>query len=340
MTTNTLLRFTIKAFLATCIFVVFATAQEKPKLPENDRIRIAEAFHIGEELGNEVWSGWDKAPFAVLLVTPEFEFLIRHPAPSKDFTSLGYDEMLKSDVLFRKRVFSPNLLATFPAVGGISTIVIGQAENTNVKTPTAWVRTMLHEHFHQLQYSQPMYNAEVDSLHLSRGDQTGMWMLNYPFPYDSPEVNHIFTFMCQQLYEALKARGTSSFELKVFKYRLARREFQKLLSNDDYKYFSFQAWQEGVARYTEYKIAKLAGEKYTPSEKFRSLPDFTHFTNTADTTFARTYHALPTLSLAKLKREVVYPFGAAEAFLLDEVNPQWRSLYFKEKFYLEKYWGK
>lgn len=335
MTKN--LQYFAKILLVTCLFTTLATAQEKPKLPENDRIRIAEAFRIGEELSNEVWSGWDKAPFAVLLVTPEYEFLIRHPAPSNDFTSLGYDEMLKSDVLFRKRVFLPNLLATFPAVGGISTIVIGQAENTNVKTPTAWVRTMLHEHFHQLQYSQPTYNAEVDSLHLSRGDQTGMWMLNYPFPYDSPEVNRSFTFMCQQLYEALKARGTSSFELKVFKYRLARREFQKLLSNDDYNYFSFQVWQEGVARYTEYKIAKLAGERYMPSEQFRALPDFTPFKASADSVFARIYNALPTLRLADLQREVAYPLGAAEGLVLDEINPGWQKKYFKEKFYLEKY---
>ena len=43
----------------------------KPAIPEIDRIRLAEAFRIGETLGNKVWKDWDKAPFAVLLVTPE-----------------------------------------------------------------------------------------------------------------------------------------------------------------------------------------------------------------------------------------------------------------------------
>src|SRR5205823_11170202 len=48
--------------------------------------------------------------------------------------------------------------------------------------------SMLHEHFHQLQDSQPNSYAETEALNLSHGDQTGMWMLNYAFPYDSPEV--------------------------------------------------------------------------------------------------------------------------------------------------------
>ena len=67
------------------------SAQQKPSLPEIDRIRLAEAFRIGETLGDRVWKDWNKAPFAVLLVTPENEFLIRHPRPSQDFTLVGYD---------------------------------------------------------------------------------------------------------------------------------------------------------------------------------------------------------------------------------------------------------
>ena len=107
-----------------------------PTLPGIDRIRLAEAFALGEALSSRVWEAWDQAPFAVLLVTPQYEFLIRHPQPSADFISLGYDSLLQSDVCFRERTQPINLLATFPAVGGVSTIVIGQAENTAVKTST------------------------------------------------------------------------------------------------------------------------------------------------------------------------------------------------------------
>ncbi len=82
-------------------------AQDKPTIPDIDRIRLAEAFRIGETLGNRVWKDWDKAPFAVMLVTPENEFLIRHPRPTKDFTLIGYDPLLKSKAIFAREHSEP-----------------------------------------------------------------------------------------------------------------------------------------------------------------------------------------------------------------------------------------
>ena len=104
----------------------YVLGQEKPAIPDIDRTRLAEAFRIGESLGNRVWSNWDKAPFAVLLITPEYEFLIRHPRPSADFTLVGNDQLLKSNVYFRKRTQSVHFLPPFRG-GGVPTIVIGQA---------------------------------------------------------------------------------------------------------------------------------------------------------------------------------------------------------------------
>ena len=65
---------------------------------------------------------------------------------------------------------------------------MGQAENTLSKTSTPWIIMLLHEHFHQLQDSQPNFYADVSALNLSGADKSGMWMLNYPFPYDRKEV--------------------------------------------------------------------------------------------------------------------------------------------------------
>src|SRR5262249_14119539 len=146
------------------------SGQEKPSLSEVDRVRLAEAFRLSDKLGDTLWPGWSKAPFAVLLVTSDKEFLVRHPQPSKDFTLLGHDTLLKNDVYYRDRKFATEMQATFPAVNGISTIVIGQAENTASKTSTPWVITLMHEHFHQLQASQPNFFKETEALNLSHGD--------------------------------------------------------------------------------------------------------------------------------------------------------------------------
>lgn len=325
------------ALLAVLITAGNALGQEKPALREIDRVRLAEAFNVGDRLGDQLWAGWSKAPFAVLLVTQAKEFLIRHPRPSEDFTSLGHDALLKSDVYYRDRKFASNLLATFPAVGGISTIVIGQAENTATKTSTPWVITLLHEHFHQLQDSQPNFFQETMGLNLARGDDTGMWMLNFPFPYESPEVSQQFNYLSRILIGAINARSKAQFSAKLAAYLEGRAALKKLLSADDYKYLSFQLWKEGMARYTEDRIAHLAAAKYQPSREFRALKDFTTFKSVAEQVRVGIDRELSTLNLQTYKRVAFYPLGAGEGLLLDRARPKWRAQYFVQKFDNEVY---
>jgi hypothetical protein len=305
-----------------------AFGQDKPALGEIDRTRLAEAFRLNDQLADEIWPGWSKAPLAVLLVTPEKEFLIRHPQPSNDFISIGYDTKLKSEVFYRDRKFSTNLLATFPAVGGISTIVIGQAENTASKTSTPWVVTLMHEHFHQLQDAQPNFFKDTEALNLSHGDQTGMWMLNYPFPYEKPEVSQQFSVLVRLLLDAMQTKSKA----KLSDYLAARDALRKMLSPDDYKYFAFQTWKEGIARYTEYRVANWAATKYQPTREFQSLKDFTTFRAATDQVYDGIVHELSTLKLDDYKRVAFYPIGAGEGLLLDRSKPQWRNWYFAEKF--------
>jgi len=166
-------------FLFISILVVFVSiSYSAPTIDETDRIRIAEAYRIAERLQDKLWDGWSTAPFGMLFITDEHEFLIRHPKPNNDFTSIGYDKLLKSDVFVRPRKFQKNFLATFPAFGSTPVIVIGKAENTTDKSSTRWVFVVLHEHFHQLQYSRPGYFAEVNALDLHGGDTTGKWQIN------------------------------------------------------------------------------------------------------------------------------------------------------------------
>ena len=316
-----------------------ALCQEKPGLREVDRIRLAEAFRLSDKLGDELWAGWTKAPFAVLLVTADKEFLIRHPRPSEDFKLIGHDAQLNSDVYYRDRKFQPNLLATFPAVGGISTIVIGQAENTASKTSTPWVITLLHEHFHQLQDSQPNFFKETEALNLSRGDQTGMWMLNYPFPYTTPEISRQYSTLARLLVEAIEAKTSVLFSSKLASYLEARHALRNMLAPDDYKYLSFQLWKEGIARYTEYRVANWSASNYQPTRQFRKLKDFTSLAHVADQLRKGIVQELSTLKLEDAQRVVFYAFGAGEGLLLDRSNPQWHSRYFTEKFDTENYFN-
>lgn len=317
------------------LLITFGTAvgQDKPALSEIDRTRLAETFSVADRVGDRLWPGWSKAPFAVLLVTKDHEFLIRHPQPSADFTKIEFDKRLNSDVYYRKRKFPTHWLATFPAIEGslISTIVVGQAEQTQPKTSTSWVVILLHEHFHQLQESQPNFYADVNALNLSGGDQTGMWMLNYAFPYGRKEVQDQFAELSGLLAAALNAPKPQRAR-RVRDYLAARQKFQAMVSPADTKYLSFQFWKEGIARYTEYHIARLAATHHRPSKEFMALKDYQSFADVATETRQRILRQLTTQKLGESKREVVYPFGAAEGLLLDQIRPGWRKKYFVEKF--------
>ncbi|HEY6950925.1 MAG TPA: hypothetical protein VI758_00890, partial [Bacteroidota bacterium] len=129
--------------------------QSKASIPETDRIRIAEAYRLADSVQNMIWPDWNRAPFALMLVTNDYEYLIGHPHATNNFDTLGVDQTFGRRVLYRKRLFPTNLLATFPAINGVSTIVVGRPENTNASNSSAWVVTILHEHFHQYQQSQP-----------------------------------------------------------------------------------------------------------------------------------------------------------------------------------------
>jgi hypothetical protein len=221
------------------------------------------------------------------------------------------------------------------------TLVIGQAENTSKKTSTPWIVTVLHEHFHQLQMSEPTYYKEVNGLNLSGGDQTGMWQLNFAFPYKDAQAGERFSALSKLLAETLRTKKKSEFPAKLDEYLKARLAFQQMLNPADYKYFSFQIWQEGIARYTEWKIADLAARKYKPSKDFHALKDYTPLREVADTIMNKHIMAsLPTLQLGKSERNVFYAFGAAEGLLLDRANPKWQSRYLSEKFYIDKYFVK
>jgi hypothetical protein len=147
--------------------------------------------------------------------------------------------------------------------------------------------------------------------------------------------------LSQLLAQTLEAKAGHDFDSKLSNYLKERKAFQDLLSPDDYKYFSFQLWQEGIARYTEFRIADLAASKYKPTKAFRSLQDYTPFQEVAETILNRQIMGrLPELKIEKSERLVFYPFGAAEGLLLDRTNPRWRGRYLTEKFYLDRYFVK
>lgn len=328
---------TKKEIVLTVLFLlpIFSFGQDIPLMRFDDKIRIREAIKIRDTFGEEVWRGIKEVPFVVLLITDDIEFLLNHPYPTSDFKLSENDTVLGTKILYRDRQFSSSLLATFPAINGVNCIVVGTPENTS-KSSTEWITTLLHEHFHQFQFSQPDYYKSVDDLHLSNGDESGMWMLNYPFPYDDKFIVEQYEKLKLALIDTLESINTKKFKRKLTYYLKQRSLFQLLLNNTDFDYFSLQVWQEGIARYTEYDFLSHLNS-YTPSNEVTKLNDFMPFDLFMEIFKKSQMDALFELKLDKDKRLCFYALGMAEGILLDTCNPNWKVNYFDKKFYIENY---
>jgi hypothetical protein len=312
----------MRYLLTTLILSSLLFAQTPVPIPAADATRIAEFYRLAPQIDDKIWAGWSKTPASLLLVTQEAEYLTHFPDPPKGFVKTG------DDFQARPRQFSVNLQATFPAFGFPPVIVIGEPANTASKTSTPWLIVVMHEHFHQLQWAQPGYMNAINGIGLSKGDTTGMWMLNYPFPYEEPEIATSFAHLRDTLLAALAEVDQSKFAPLAKAYLKERKAFFAQFLPDDRKYLSFQLWQEGVARYTQIKAAEAAAD-YQPTEAFAALPDYTPFSTYALTARARTLDELKHTDIAQSKRETLYSFGAAECLLLDRVSPDWKTQYFQ-----------
>ena len=320
-------------FILILFLPYLAQAQDKPAIRFDDKVRIVEAYRIAEKSADSIWQGWSKTPFVILLVDDNYEYLLGHTPLTDDFISLGYDDILKQEVYYRNRTFDKKLLATFPAIDGIPTIVIGLPENTGLNS-VGWTITLLHEHFHQMQMSDPDYYTSVASLDLAKGDESGMWMINFPFPYNSAEAE-------QQLAvtNALLADLIADYnEDKLNEYLKERSKLKEIFGEENYRYFSFQLWQEGIARYTEMQVMEMLNEGYTPTKAFQHLSDYQDVNNVIIYAFKELQKTLREAKLSEYERVIFYSIGAGEGLLLDKVDPDWKKKYFTEKFYIENYY--
>jgi hypothetical protein len=324
--TTLLLATTLAAFAQSSNIV----AAKMPQLPDADAVRVREFYRLAEEIQDRIWPGWGKVPAPLLLVTQETEFLSNASAPPDGFSRVA------EGWYARPRVLPVGLQATAPFFGPPAIIAVGEPENTASKTSTPWLITLMHEHFHQLQWAQPGYQKAVDALGLSGGDTTGMWMLNYAFPYEKPEVAQGFAHLRDLLLAALAEPDSKKFAGLARTYALDRKKFMAQLSPDDHKYFAFQLWQEGMARYTQIKAAEAAAG-FKPGAEYVALSDYESFGSYATKARSYTLDELGKADLATWKRQVVYSFGGAEGLLLDRINPKWKDKYFQGELSTDSY---
>lgn len=277
------------------------------------------AKSVKEELIANFWTEWMDVPMMTLLIDNDFEYALNTDTSDTSF------HFTCDNLLSRPTSFNKSFLATFPLLENKPTIVVGTPENTG-KSPIDWTVTLLHEHFHQLQFSKPNYFSAQKALNLDKGDQTGMWMLNHPFPYEDDQVNSQIKVMALNLL----SEDSIGAHIILEKHKDLKQKLKSKIGDEHYRYLNLQLWQEGFARYIEMELVTEWIENFDQidQDRFR-LEEIQNLKENQNEEI--TYHLIKS-SPKELKRIYFYALGAAEARLINRVNPEWKSHYFDQLF--------
>jgi len=281
--------------------------------PDPFAVELAALRTTAGAAGESIWPGFGSAPFGMLVIQRDQESLLCQPSVPPGFSFAGRDPATGCNRFVRPRTGLPEgLLAAMPIFGPPSTIVMGTRDATGL-SPMRWRSTVFHEHFHQWQSELPGYYGRVAALDLSGGDSTGMWMLNFPFPYDDPAIRAAYYQAAQALGDALEARRTQGFPTRVAQYVERRRALAAAAGERNWRYLEFQLWQEGVARWTEIALGRNSDDWATRMD--------------ADAREQEVIGGLQHPDLERQRRLVVYDLGAGEAMLLEACGVGWRARY-------------
>jgi peroxiredoxin len=308
-----------------------------PQLSRQDELLLAEAYHLWQSLGEKVWAGWTQVSVPFIYVGDDYEYAVGFPKALQGFAPLGEDALLGRSVQARKRIFGTHTSASFP-YEGIPTVVVGTPKALE-KSPTAWVLMASHEMFHVLQDARGGIQ-KVQQLKIGSDSDPG-WQLNFPFPYKDADVMRLIHLQGYPLYlaatdsdeEGVKYNaGTAADAVRVY------RSFLRQQSPDNkfYDYSRFQECQEGIAFYTEYKMAELAASgSYQPAEAFRQLPGYKTYRQVWEEDYKNRTFLVKHAGRAAQSRTAFYHLGLGKGLLLDKLMPDWKSRYFAPGVWLD-----
>jgi hypothetical protein len=335
-----------------------------------EKARLSEAIRLHQELGSQVWPGWGEADIPIIVANEEYAFLVDFPDPPDGWTMMprgerrgGAWEAVPGDTFqgqayYRQRLQSPNLTPeNFTVLAGDRWIAtmgtkeymeIGFYAGLRQELPPVvsslfpyrlfwgqlmgktenYISGLEHESFHAWQGEQVpdrLRDAEVANQYENR----------YPWEGEESQAN-----WAEEMDLLVKSARASSDEeaRKYAELFLAKRESRRLaagLSDELVDYERQREWLEGLAKYAELELVKLASQ--TPG--YQPLPDLTD-----DPDFAKykDFEKFWSEQLNEAKRAVgregenrFYYGGMAQAVLLDRLFPGWKEKAFQPGVMLE-----
>ncbi len=318
----------IGLFLILIIYSGLAYSQTTkiPTLQKEDIEVIKEAYNLLKTKGDKVWKGWSDINIPFIYKKNNYQYWINFPIHKVEGKFIGkignmdiYGTYNKSDSVISAASMDRN---------GIQAVVLSSPEQSEM-TKEEWIITAIHEMFHVFQFQQDkILQEKIHSLGISYGKDAS-WMLDYPFPYSDKSlqtISHMEGYLLFKInkYDSLRETMYDCFLLKDV-LSLYKKYINTIYGSEgNYKYSVFQQSIEGVAKYTEIKMAKIAATDYIP------LSPNIHFTDT----YTNQIYVIKHCGKGTSGRLTFYYLGLGECLVLDKINPNWKNIYF-DTFWLD-----
>lgn len=314
-----------------------------------DKARVSESTHLKSILGDQVWLGLGDADIPTIIWNESFEFLVNY----ENDTPAGWEKISDDDLngqpYFRRKAEDPQNFAI--QVEGTWAASIASKQTTDVFLVRAFQDTfpspikqvfpyqlilqpsetqlgaVLHEAFHVYQYqTAPHRMDKAESVH------------KFSVEYEAASDEFISEWKRESalLADALKAKDPGKKAELVHEFlsiRDARRSSHQMNTNL-INYEQWLEWEEGTAKYIELAFLKTAGESisYQPISEMSNDPDFKQYQK-----FNRRWSQ----EMLQLRYQTTsgesqfYMTGMAQAFLLDDLIPDWKEKYWEDGVFLE-----
>jgi hypothetical protein len=284
------------------------------------RAMIRDGAQIVAAQGDGVWPDLSATPVVVQLVERDREVAFC-AAPIETFVMIGPDDTTGCLMQARPRDLPTDIAgATF--LGDQPVIQIGAPEALEASRAD-WTVLLLHEAFHLYQYRLPGYQEAVDQTGRALGASDISWILGHDFPYADPAVGDAFRELHTRALTFLAAQSDADIARAVAAYVVARAAAEAAVGPGDWPYYEFQVGQEGVARWSELRLAQMAGREdaeiaAVAAEQWAGL--------------AVSLRAINDQGLAIWRRSSFYVLGAVEAEMLHRTSPGWQDAYRRAPF--------
>jgi hypothetical protein len=344
------------------------------RLSDLDKARAAEALHLRRELGDSLWPGWGTADIAMIFYNEEYAFLTGFADPPAgwvkipEFESRGGPWEAVPNDSFEGREYFRQSLATSGVTPEAFIVRIGDRWVSNILTAD-WMEIQLGNEFQGMapSFLQPVIPYRLAArLFLSAAGGHDLYIcvtLHESFHAYQAMVNRDRLLAAETVYNGNAARypyddsffagdwrkeldlladavrAKSDLESADFARQfLARRDQRRSSAKLDASLIDLERlkeWEEGLAKYTELGIWRLAftSSSYLPLPSMAGDPGFSNyekFTQIWDQQIQQIH------SMGKDDGDTrFYYSGLAQAAILDRLAPGWRTRILTENIWLE-----